>query len=245
MERNLSLPGGVQVWRGSDLGRHDALVQSSGWPALDQALPGGGWPCNALTEVLSAQAGVLEWRLAAPSLRTMVAAGKQIVLVGPPYVPHVPGLLHLGLTAQQLVWVQADSLPDRLWTCRQLFEANAAGALLVWLPQVRAEQVRRLQIAAQGFDGLVFVFRHESARQEASAAPLRVLARPAADWTLRLQILKRRGPLHMGELSLASVPGGLSAVLPPHRLGRAQPQRAVHGAPHVVAGIAAERVAVH
>ncbi|MBC7939598.1 MAG: hypothetical protein H7Z19_07490, partial [Chitinophagaceae bacterium] len=38
--------------------RQNGIVLSSGWPDLDAALPGGGWPARALTELLLPHPGV-------------------------------------------------------------------------------------------------------------------------------------------------------------------------------------------
>lgn len=214
----VALPSRVAaaVWRGSDLGRQASdEVQASGWAELDAELPGGGWPLRSVTEVLAAQPCVLEWRLLGPALRPVVAAGGQVVVVGPPRQPHVPGLLREGLSERQLVWVQAEAPAEKLWVTEQLIKANSAAAIVSWLTHVREEQLRRLQVCASGFDGLVFVCRPEAARHEASAAPLRVLASVSLDWELKLNIIKRRGPTHDGTLSLPSVPGGLASVLTP------------------------------
>ena len=70
------------VWRGSDLGHASGTVVSSGFAALDAELPGGGWPTRGLTEVLSPQPSVLEWRLIGPALQGIVAAGGHIVVIG-------------------------------------------------------------------------------------------------------------------------------------------------------------------
>lgn len=212
----VSLPG---LWRGNEWGTPLAAVQSSGHPALDAELPGGGWPCHAITEILQPQAGALEWRLLSPLLRAVMAAGRTVVLVGPPQPPHLPGLHHSGLAPQwlerSLVWVQADTAAERLWATEQLLRANATGVLLVWLPQARPEQVRRLQVGAHGSEGLVFLCRPAAAAHESSAAPLRVQARLGPDWALQLQILKRRGPCHEAPILLPAVPGGLADVLTP------------------------------
>jgi protein ImuA len=45
-----------------------------------------------------------------------------------------------------------------------------------------------------------------------------VLVRVGIDWELQLQVLKRRGPAHDGLIRLASIPGGLEAVLTPRTL---------------------------
>ena len=201
------------LWRGHELGAPISRVLTSGWDALDRELPGGGWPCRALTEVLQARPGAHEWRLLAPCLPQL--AGRCLALVGPPWTPHSPGLQRLGLPARQLIWVQADSEAERLWASEQLIRANACGALLAWLPQASPEALRRLQVSAQGNDGLVLLFRPQAARHQASPAPLRLLARHDADWALRVRVFKRKGPPHEGELRLPSVPGGLDAVLTP------------------------------
>ncbi len=201
------------IWRGSDVSHTLGQVITSGWPALDRELPGGGWPCGSLSELLSPQAAALEWRLLGSALSQVVAKGGTILLVGPPKMPYLPGLQHIGVEARHLVWVQAETATERLWAAEQLIQADTQGAILIWLPQARPEQLRRLQSHAQGSRSLLFAIRPEIARYEASPASLRVLARCGLDWTLHVQILKRRGPAHADELSLLSIPGGLDSVL--------------------------------
>jgi protein ImuA len=203
------------LWRGDELGQAVAEVQPTGFAALDRELPGGGWPCRSLTELLQPQPGALEWRLLGPALRALAGAGRGIVLVSPPWRPHLPGLRQVGLDERHLVWVQAETVAERLWCTEQLIKANAFGALVTWLPQARPEQVRRLQVCALASEGLVFLCRPAAAQHESSAAPLRVLARPRPDWMLDLKILKRRGPAHEQPLELPAVPRGLQKVLTP------------------------------
>lgn len=234
------------IWRGCDLGRQPGSVVSSGFAALDAELPGHGWPCQALTEILTPQPSVLEWRLVGPALRSIVAAGGSVVVVGPPKHPHLPGLRHAGLDEKHLVWVQADAPAERLWCTEQLVRGNGCGALIAWLPQARPEQIRRLQVCAQTCDGPVFLFRPAAAQHEPSAAPLRVMAAFGLDWELQVHVLKRRGPLHDGTLRLDSIPGGLSAVLTPRlrqpsRLIASHESARVHPpevAPHALGGTA-------
>jgi protein ImuA len=211
------LPTGIEatIWRGDELGSTVTSVVATGWPALDRELPGGGWPCRSITEVLQPQPSVCEWRLLGPALRATIATGKTVVIVGAPKQPHVPGLLHEGIDDKHLVWVQAETPAERLWATEQLVKSNACGALLSWLPQARPEQLRRLQVCAAGCDGPIVLFRPEAAQYEASPAPLRVLTTYGVDWTLQLQLLKRKGPHHEGVIALPSIPGGLDAVLTP------------------------------
>lgn len=221
-----ALPPEVEaaVWRATELGTPVMEVVPTGWGALDAQLPGGGWPCRSVTEVLQPQPTVCEWRLLGPALRRLVATGQTIVVVGPPKRPHLPGLRHAGLDDHHFVWVQAETPAERLWVTEQLVKSNACGALLSWLPQARQEQLRRLQVCAQACEGPVILFRPEAAQHEASAAPLRLQATFGLDWELNVHILKRKGPRHEGLLSLPSIPGGLEAVLTPRLM---QPSRLI------------------
>lgn len=212
-----ALPAAVSaaLWRADQLGSPVASTVSSGFEALDAVLPGGGWPGDGLIEILSDQSGALEWRLLGPLLRRVCEAGRSVVLVGPPRPPHPPGLRLAGLSERHLVWVQAETPAERLWATEQLIKARTCGALIAWLPQARPEQVRRLQVLAASGDGPVFLCRPASAAQASSAAPLRVFARLGLDWTLLVELLKRKGPPLAHTLNLSSVPAGLQTVLTP------------------------------
>lgn len=241
----VALPPAVAaaVWRGDQLGRATAPTRSSGFAALDAQLPGGGWPCQGLTELLCPQPGTLAWRLLAPLLRALCPAGggtrpaaaTPVLLVGPPHPPHPPGLRADGIDERGLVWLQAHTAAERLWTTEQLLKARAPGVLVTWLPQARPEQLRRLQVLAGAAQGPVFVCRPQAAAREASAAPLRLLVRVGAagaddgPWALQVDLLKRPGPPLARTLSLPSVPGGLAALLPPRlrRVGAAVPPATV------------------
>ena len=214
------LPPGISaaIWRGHELGSSVTKVLSSGFPALDAELPGAGWPCHSLTEILQPQPTVTEWRLLAPAIRQVVADGLQVVIVGPPKTPHLPGLRFAGLDERHLVWLQAETPSERLWVTEQLVKANAAGLLVSWLPQARHEQIRRLQVCAAACDGPVFLCRPAATEFEPSAAPLRVQVRFGVDWELHVHLLKRKGPTHEHDIVLTSIPGGLASVITPRLL---------------------------
>ncbi len=205
---------GKAMWRGSELGC--SAVQetvATGFDALDHELPGGGWPCRSLTEILLPQPSLCEWRLLGNSLKRVVKNGGQIILVSPPKHPHLPGLMQHGLHQNQIVWIDAKTPAERLWTTEQLVKANPAGAILAWLPQARQEQLRRLQVHAQTCESPVFLFRPAAAQFDASPAPLRLLVELAADWQIQVKVFKRRGPAHEQSLLLHSIPQSLADVL--------------------------------
>jgi protein ImuA len=211
------------IWRGTEVGQAGQAVIATGFPALNAQLPGGGWPCNSLTELLQPQPSLCEWRLLSPALAGLVASGGQILLVGPPKRPHAPGLVKLGISEKNLVWIAADTPAERLWCTEQLVKGNPrGGAILAWLPQARAEQLRRLQVHAQSCDCPVFLFRPEAAQLDASPAPLRVLTMLGNDWELHVRILKRKGALLDGTIVLSSIPGTLASVFTPRLMRPSQ-----------------------
>lgn len=203
------------LWRGDQIGTPITRVVPTGYAQLDAELPGGGWPGQGLTEILQAQPTVCEWRLMSPAIRYVMEANGEVVVVAPPKALHLAGLRQLGWDERRLVWIQAETPAERLWVTEQLVKANAAAAIVAWLPQARQEQIRRLQVCAQGCDGPVFLCRPAAAEHEASAAPLRVQVRPAADWGLAVHLLKRKGGVHAGAIELPAVPGNLASLITP------------------------------
>ena len=213
------------VWRADELARPIGAVLATGHPALDRELPGGGWPVGAASEILQAQSGQNEWRLLLPALAR--AAGP-VVLVGAPHVPFGPGLAGQGLAPDQLLWITAQTPGARMWAGEQALRCAQVAAVLVWLPQVRADQMRRLQMAAAEHAKLLFVLRPAQARAEPSPAALRLLLADAANGTdLLLQIIKRRGPPLQQALAFPARAARLAALL------------ALRGASHALDRVAA------
>ena len=171
---------------------------TSGFETLDQALPGGGWPCGALTELLSKQHGIGELRLLAPVLRQFTSQQKTVMLIDPPMLPYGPALVTYGIDLRYVILLKAKHVMDRLWAIEQCLRSNSLGSILAWLPHsdLRPEIFRRLQLAAQPCEGPSFIFRPSEVQSQASAAPLRILLLPRSQQRLGLRILKRRGPWH-------------------------------------------------
>ncbi len=203
----------ADVWRADALAVPRAQTLSSGDAALDAQLPGGGWPVGALTELLQAPGAHNEWRLLLPALAR--SGSGPVVLVAPPYLPFAPALQAQGLQAQRLLWLGAADSPDTaaLWLSEQALRCAAVDAVLAWLPQVRPEQLRRLQWAAAEHHKLLFVLRPEAAQAQASPAVLRLLLDVDYGAALSVQILKRRGPPLAEPMHLAARAPALLRVL--------------------------------
>jgi protein ImuA len=225
------------LWRAHQLGRPHEAVAPSGYAELDAQLPGGGWPASVLTELLLPHPGVGELRLLAPVLAALQRQQRSLMWFDPPALPCAWTLQALGLDLRQLVVVRArhelkaartrERLPaaDVLWALEHALKSGHLGAALAWLPaRLPADALRRLQLAAQGHDGPVFLLREAQARTrlnaastiQPSVAPLRLLLASAGPDLLRLTLFKRRGPPLAQPLTLALVP-----VLSPPALARA------------------------
>lgn len=212
------------LWRAHQLGSNRAAVSTSGFPALDAELPGGGWPHRVLTELLLPHPGLGEMRLLAPALARVagsdVEGGRSVMLFDPPAGLSGWALAQLGVPTEQLLVIYGRDGPrgapglrrllagaDLLWALEQSLKSGHVGAVLAWLPQrLRADALRRLQLAAQSHDGPVLLFRDIDARLKPSAAPLRLALACAGIDRLAVRVLKRRGPPLTHPLVLALAP---------------------------------------
>lgn len=222
-------PTPAGLWRASELSPQTLRTFSTGHAALDAVLPGGGWPVGALVEVLQAPHSLNEWGLLAPLLSR--CAGVQ-VLVGAPHPPFGPALAGRGVDPQRLLWVQGSQPDLQLWATEQALRCADVELVLAWLPGIRMAQARRLAVAAQAHQKLLFVFRAAQAQSESSPAVLRLLLEqgPGGTRSLRLHILKRRGPPLAQAVHIEAGPARLDALLSASRARRRRAAGAGAGA---------------
>ena len=199
-----------RFWRGDALSTSPLPSTPSGFRALDEQLPGGGWPSRCLTELLLAHPGVGEIRFLAATLSSLTQSGRELVLLAPPHTPDPAGWEQLGIDMRRVLIVRAARPADRLWALEESLKSAAFGALIAWLPEDKAlarhDALRRLQSAAASADGLTFLMRPTAAQYHASPAPLRLLLATGQllghRRTLSVRMLKRRGPVLAKPLTL-------------------------------------------
>lgn len=182
-----------RVWRGQTVAAAPTSLQPTGWAELDAALPTGGWPDAALSEVLLPADGVGELQLLWPTLaRLSQPRDAVIVLVAPPYRPYPPAWHAAGLRLDALQVVEPRTPRDALWAAEQCLRSGACSAVLCWPKQADDRALRRLQVAAETGQVLGFAFRPLKAAVNPSPAALRI----AIDTRPRqLRVLKCRGGL--------------------------------------------------
>ena len=181
------------VWRRSAATLHQVRAVPTGLLELDAQLPGGGWPCGALSEILFAYDGLGELSLLLPALAELTRKRQRVVFVAPPYIPYAPALNAHGLDLRYVVQIHANAA-DGAWSAEQCLRSGACGAVLSWVQQTDYTQLRRLQLAAESGDALAFLFRPARAAAKASPAALRLQLHADAG-QVDIEILKCRGNL--------------------------------------------------
>ena len=190
------------LWRGRNQAQGIAGL-ASGYARLDHHLPGGGWPRNALTEILTEYYGIGELRLLMPALAALstregaeetadFSAPGWIAWVAPPFQPYPPALQQWGIDLSRMLIVRPKTDKEVLWSAEQALSSGTCAAVLLWPEQLSDQSSRRLQLAAEKGNSWAIAFRPLSARSEPSAAALRIEMQANAAGT-RLSIFKSRG----------------------------------------------------
>ena len=177
-----------RIWRGQPAPRAPS-TQPTGFALLDEALPDGGWPETALTELLLPADGVGELRLLWPTLARLSRTDGMIALIAPPYLPFAQAWANAGVQLNRLQVIRADPR-NALWAAEQCLRSAACSAVLCWPHQANDRALRRLQVAAETGQCLGFAMRPMKAAANPSPAALRIAidADPA-----QLRVLKCRG----------------------------------------------------
>lgn len=188
-----------RVWRGRDqTGQKVGLA--SGYPELDKHLPGGGWPAESLTEILTAHYGIGELRLLMPALARLSTETPQqdftepgwIAWVAPPFQPYPPALQQCGIDLSRMLIVRPRDPSEVLWSAEQALSSGTCVAVLLWPSMLDDQASRRLQLAAEQGHSWAIAFRPLAARRQPSAAALRLELHANGQGT-RVHILKSRG----------------------------------------------------
>jgi cell division inhibitor SulA/protein ImuA len=201
------------IWRGTSVARTETLP--TGFGALDERLPGRGWPRSGLIEILVSRFGVGELTLLLPALAALTRRpmARWCVWVAPPLEPFAPSLAAHGVVLERLLVVRAAAAPRRgspngipgaraTWAFEQSLGSGACDIAMAWAKRPRAKEIRRLQLAAERGRTLGVLFRPLQAARESSYAALRMTISPCAHG-VRVTLLKSKGGVRGSvELSL-------------------------------------------
>jgi cell division inhibitor SulA len=186
-------PGSLHplLWRGKQVS-HRIHTLSTGHAALDEVLPGNGWPVGAATELVNDTAGCGELSLLLPVLAQLSQQNHSIAMIDPPWIPYPSALHGRGLALDKLLLIRTQNRSESLWACEQVVRGIPGGAMLAWPETLSFGELRRLQLAAKTTRQTVFLFRDRKAANTSSPATLR-LQLTADDGDLQIRVLKCRG----------------------------------------------------
>lgn len=185
-----SLPSGSLLWHGKQT-THRIPTHSTGYAALDQALPGNGWPLGAITELVNDTAGCGELSLLLPVLAKLSQEDHWVTMIDPPWIPYPCALQSSGLALEKLLLIRTKNRQESLWACEQVVR-GIGGVTLAWPGDLSFSEVRRLQLAAKSTRKTVFMFRDQKALHTSSPAVLRLRLTPDGD-DLQVRVIKCRG----------------------------------------------------
>jgi hypothetical protein len=189
------------LWRAREgSGSMQTYGLPTGYAALDNSLPGGGWPQHGLIEILTDRYGIGELSLLVPALaslcRTTTAAPHDeshdgwLAWISPPYQPYAPALAACGIDVSRVLVVRAE---PALWAMEQALRSGVCSAVLGWAAPSGLQALRRLQLAAEQSRCLAVLFRRASDAAIASPAVLRIGLQSGRQGGLEVDILKSRG----------------------------------------------------
>lgn len=177
-----------QIWRGqAPVSSHQERTPT-GYAQLD-ALLGGGLAYGHVHEVQLPLPFVGELQLVRNALVETASQSKPIFWINPPAQPQASSLSRICGSGAQHIVLEGLSDTDAVWAMRTVLQANSAGVSLLWLAHPGATDVRILQKAMQGQQGLAVVF---CAPMNAEARSYHTRLRAVVEQgQLRWQVVKR------------------------------------------------------
>lgn len=162
----------------------DAVVFSSGTPAIDHLLPGGGLRYGMLVEWLSALPGSGVATLSLLAAREACRVGGMLVVVDRRQTFYPPAAVAWGVDPQRLIVVHPRSRRDELWAAVQSLRSPATAATWAAIDRLDDRAFRRLQLAAQAGQTLGLVLRPADARGQPSWADVRLEVEAKCSWSV-------------------------------------------------------------
>lgn len=192
-----------RLWRGSRTLDTEQGI-GTGFTALDEILPAGGWPRGVVMEVTVSDWGIGELSLFLPLMAHYHRAQRYVSWIAPPHAPYPPALVAGGLELG-LCRVLLNPSKERqiLWCAEKLLQSSACGLVLAWPGVLSGRAVRRLQLAVENSEALCILWRREGRELawDGSPAAMRLHLSGHARG-LKLEITKARGTCRRTETVL-------------------------------------------
>lgn len=182
-------------------------IISTGCPAWDALLPGGGFRQGSLVEWLADGDGTGRQTLALHVARQALRKGGVVVVLDRERSFFPPAVFHWGIPPESLIVVQPSNPGEQLWALEQSLRCRAVVAVLAGLEKLDPLAFRRLQLAAEQGGGVGLLFRPGWVRHEPTWAEVRFWVEPRPGGRsdrrrVKIEVLRLRGGLAGGGIEL-------------------------------------------
>lgn len=170
----------------------NSAQQLTGFKQLDDALQ-GGFPEYGVIDIRS-QIGIGELRLLLPSMltRQQQRPTELISFIAPPMAINSEMLAEFGFALDEIIVVQPNLAKQTLWSAEQSLKSGCCHTVIIWHVSLSVTQVKRLQMAAEKGNSLLFIIRQPI--QEHISLPVTLgLQLSPSKAGIQAKITKRRG----------------------------------------------------
>jgi protein ImuA len=180
---------------------------STGIPALDRLLPGGGLECGSLVEWLVPVRGSGAAVLALQGVRAALDKHRVWAVVDATGEFYPLAAQGWGVPLASLLLLRPASAAEIAWTVEQCLRCPAVGTTWIDVEQLNDRILQRWKVAAEAGGGVGVLFRPARQQRRSSFADVRWLVQPrpdasAAGRRVRIELLKCRGKFAGGAIDL-------------------------------------------
>lgn len=180
------------LWQANHSHHEKQSELHTGYQELDNALQ-GGFPEHGVIDIRS-PIGIGELRLLLPSilLRQQQNIAELTTIIAPPMDINAEMWAEFGLSLERVMVIKPKSEQDILWSTEQSLKSGCCHSVIIWHSRLSVAQIRRLQLAAETGNSLLFII-HQPIQEHISLPVSLGLHLSPAKAGVRAQVTKRKG----------------------------------------------------
>lgn len=175
-------------------------IRSTGLLQLDNVLPGKGWPCAGLVDIVSVKSfeGVMPFLM--PLMSEETHLNNKLILFDPPYIPYHESISNKGINSNNIIIVKPDKLiKNRRSIIYDLFKQGLnlddCNVVIMWANKLPFQVSRQFNLISQLNNTLALIIRtDEHFYQETIASILKIkieiISKNIKQQKVKLEILK-------------------------------------------------------
>ncbi|MDB1124391.1 translesion DNA synthesis-associated protein ImuA [Vibrio algarum] len=176
------------IWQGSKP-QHSVETLSTGYKELDTQLD-GGLPCHGVVEI-SSDLGIGELRLLTPYIKTNSKQRLSVFINSPGHLCS-EYLTQQDIDIHRVIMIFPKTEKEALWSAEQCLKSGCCGSVTLWHPSLEVHQARRLQVASETGQCLMFLFKTEQKHQVSLPISLSIQLQPEENG-IKVALHKRKG----------------------------------------------------